>query len=624
MLNLLNFSHNLLQLAMQRIFIIVFLCFILIPCSSAATPLGLADSALVCYQQKDYNQASLLYAQLLILHPKDFNYSYYRGMCLYQLNSGAPEAYQLLKFASTRNVPSDVYYSLGQTCMRLCRFDEALAAFDKAFLFGKKAGSGTLSAQRWKEMAMNAKRRTTRWQEMLVYSADTVVADSVPAMLAKHWGIRYFERGDELLTDFEQENSDGQRIAYCTNQDCSTTYFSGVGERTQGEEIWYAQKLANGNWGSPKHAGNIINTLYNEGFAWYNFSRSQLYFTSQGHSSIGGLDVFVSRYDAARDSWSLPVALEFPVNSPDDELAFFGLNDSLSVVVTNRGCQLGKVLVVAFANKGLPAEKGLTTPDDLFISSQLSRAVGPNSQPSVPDKVSESKVSTPAKRSGPAEGSDSYRVTLMEAMRYKTLADSLRTLVQQQKFAQKQETDAVRKKALTDQISRTEAAAAQHEALASTRFAQARAMETDGTAGLPTQAELQSPVPTTVKPSDLEQPKVVVQNEFAILEKSPYSADKPIPATFVPASGLVYRIQLGAFRQTVEPARFGGISPIDKEYDERAGVTKYYAGFFYDYATAADALGRTRTAGQQGAFLIALYNGKNISIKRAREIEGGN
>jgi N-acetylmuramoyl-L-alanine amidase len=85
--------------------------------------------------------------------------------------------------------------------------------------------------------------------------------------------------------------------------------------------------------------------------------------------------------------------------------------------------------------------------------------------------------------------------------------------------------------------------------------------------------------------------------------------------------GTFYRIQLGAFGSTVEPGEFGGISPITGERLKDRGVIKYYAGKFTRYQDASVVLPRIQSKGYEDAFIVAWYNGIQVSTQKAKQLE---
>lgn len=70
--------------------------------------------------------------------------------------------------------------------------------------------------------------------------------------------------------------------------------------------------------GSGKNIGTEINTKYREEGVFMHPDGVTLYFSSQGHGSMGGFDIFKSSYVDGK--WSAPVNLGYPINGPDDDV----------------------------------------------------------------------------------------------------------------------------------------------------------------------------------------------------------------------------------------------------------------------------------------------------------------
>lgn len=79
---------------------------------------------------------------------------------------------------------------------------------------------------------------------------------------------------------------------------------------------------ADKKWTKPRPFGATINTDKNEESAFLASDGKTLYFSSDGHNSIGGYDIFKSVYDSISDQWSTPENLGFPINTTGNELYF--------------------------------------------------------------------------------------------------------------------------------------------------------------------------------------------------------------------------------------------------------------------------------------------------------------
>ena len=88
-----------------------------------------------------------------------------------------------------------------------------------------------------------------------------------------------------------------------------------------GLDIWISQWDGNvGTWGPARNPGPTINSIEDEDGVFMHADGRTLYFSSKGHTSMGGHDVF--RTTLTDGQWSTPENLGWPVNGPDDDLFF--------------------------------------------------------------------------------------------------------------------------------------------------------------------------------------------------------------------------------------------------------------------------------------------------------------
>lgn len=96
-----------------------------------------------------------------------------------------------------------------------------------------------------------------------------------------------------------------------------------VSDRSGGEgglDIYKATLGEDLKWGNVENLGPTVNTQYDEDGVFMHADGKTLYFSSNGHNTMGGLDIFKSTLE--KGIWSKPENLGFPVNSPDNELGF--------------------------------------------------------------------------------------------------------------------------------------------------------------------------------------------------------------------------------------------------------------------------------------------------------------
>jgi len=100
-----------------------------------------------------------------------------------------------------------------------------------------------------------------------------------------------------------------------------TLYFvsnrkGGLGDR----DIYYSQKDKKGRWDKAINIGAPINTPYGEEGVFIHPDGKTMYFSSQGHNTMGGYDIFKSTL--VDGHWTEPVNLGYPINTPDDDVFF--------------------------------------------------------------------------------------------------------------------------------------------------------------------------------------------------------------------------------------------------------------------------------------------------------------
>lgn len=110
-------------------------------------------------------------------------------------------------------------------------------------------------------------------------------------------------------------SSDGSRLYYVSDMP------GGIG----GTDIYVCERTSEG-WGLPRNLGPKVNTAANEMFPV--MRNDTMYFASNGHRSLGGLDIF--RTTLSEGEWTQPENLNYPVNTTYDDFGFILLPDGRS------------------------------------------------------------------------------------------------------------------------------------------------------------------------------------------------------------------------------------------------------------------------------------------------------
>lgn len=167
---------------------------------------------------------------------------------------------------------------------------------------------------------------------------------------AKNAGNIYISenKGDEkfsqpVLLD-KNINSPYEEIAASVNAEGDAIYFAS--DRPEGSmggtDIYICRKTPNGKWGVAINAGKEINTAQNEDFPNISPDGKTLYFSSTGHTSMGGYDVFKVNFNDATGQWENAKNIGYPVNTPLDDYNFrISKNDRYGYISAIRDEGLG-------------------------------------------------------------------------------------------------------------------------------------------------------------------------------------------------------------------------------------------------------------------------------------------
>jgi len=120
----------------------------------------------------------------------------------------------------------------------------------------------------------------------------------------------------------ESINSEYKEMSASYNSGMTEMYFSsdrpgGLG----GRDIYVVKLLPNGEWGLASNLGSTINTMYDDDAPFIHPDNKTLYFSSAGHATMGGYDIFKSTLQDD-GTWSLVENLGYPINTADDDIYF--------------------------------------------------------------------------------------------------------------------------------------------------------------------------------------------------------------------------------------------------------------------------------------------------------------
>jgi len=114
-------------------------------------------------------------------------------------------------------------------------------------------------------------------------------------------------------------------------EDGNTVYFISERPEGYGQGDVYVSTKKGSNWSAPKNLGKVINTDLDEKFVFVHPNGRTLYFSSNGHPTMGSYDIFKTEY--VNGEWSVPINLGYPINTVNEESTFTLTKDNQALFI---------------------------------------------------------------------------------------------------------------------------------------------------------------------------------------------------------------------------------------------------------------------------------------------------
>lgn len=606
-------------------------------------------SAYLNIQNENYREAYPYYKKMLDQYPKEPIYHYYVGRCLFFIDKDPLTAINYLRFASTKDVPVDVYYYLGRAYIKNYRFQKALEMLQ---LFEKNASKKELRRLQYEvylSMAQNGLYLTKYIREPLVYSKQLSDLDDFYKIYSFEDLEGSFIKQDDF---FENDSSKANAVVFVPNslQNQGIIYFTKKNEKRDDLDIFSITRLSDSTWSEPENLGGIINTPFDESYPFMHSDGTTLYFASKGHYSMGGYDIYKSTWDWNTQKWSEPVNLDFPVNSPYNDFLFVPApNKKIAFFASDRDTDVNQVMVYKLKLTSSEPYIELHSYQEIRKYAKLDVNIDVDNlskeQEGSEYKSSEKKFVKVKNYTG-FQFKSEYDSLLNLAINYQLTADSLRWILDDKRTVFENTADGQERAQLSNVIIELEREIYTLQKKADNFYQRVREIEQINLATKKSIYEDEKKVKSRESVVEDRSPKIFVEPTIDSLTKSKltipetnieekhfmetglkveqtpvYSKENPIPLNETMPEGIMYMIQLGAFSSEKSPAVFKGLSPLSCIKKEDSSIRKYFAGRFLQLAEAEKALPTVRSKGFKDAYIVAFDNGEIISVKKAVTLE---
>lgn len=151
--------------------------------------------------------------------------------------------------------------------------------------------------------------------EIFVYRSDNFDGNIYASKRKNNQWSKLVKLNENINTKYWESHAspspDGQYLLFTSNRD------GGYG----GLDIYKSKRGSNGEWGTAVNLGPVINSPSNEETPFLSNEGYTLFFSSQGHKTIGGYDVFISNL-RSDGTWSKPKNMGYPLNSTGDDIFY--------------------------------------------------------------------------------------------------------------------------------------------------------------------------------------------------------------------------------------------------------------------------------------------------------------
>ena len=425
-----------------------------------------------------------------------------------------------------------------------------------------------------------------------------------------------YAKGEECKAPFNAMNySKGDKALVFSVQDESGAW-----------NIMYSVRLNDSVWSAPQIANENITTAGNEILPHLSPCGKKLYFASNGHSGMGGYDLYVSEWNEETSDWDTAQNLGFPYSSTGNDYMYNNTPcGTYTILASDRETSENEVTIYATLAEVMPLKQ------EIPQSEASARATfSYNGKKTATKKIETTENATPL-----AAEQKTYLETIakMKDMQAKfellaskvqtirdnyTAADSV-TRLEIEKHLIKHEKDVL---AMSDKIS-LQAAEMQNMELEML----GKGIDIPNPDSFHEQAtlafnqvghnkEFKFTSYKSGKVHAFHFEKIEPARDLSLkIESQAYIADlSELP------QGLVYHIQIMTAAKKVQPRALKGFSPVF-ERRVQSGKYTYSVGVFSTYAEALKHLNTVKKKGFPTAMITAYNNGKSVSTKQARVIE---
>lgn len=290
------------------------------------------------FNNKQYAKARDVYESLLKQRPNDALYNYRAARCYYELKENE-KAILHFEMSGNKYALRDLY--LGELYFNDYQFDKSIMAY-QTYMATLKPNDEKIP------QIENAIKKAEIGARLINKVEDIAIVDSI--IVDKSNFLKAYKIGSELGSIKSDPIKLGtkkitEKITYSTQRQ-DRIYAS---DSIKGQmDLFTSYKLLD-EWSPVVPLSKGINTPSNENYPFLSLDGVTLYFASDSENSLGGYDIFITRFNPSNSGFLPPENLGMPFNSPaNDYMLVIDEIHKLGWFATDRNQPVGKVAVYTF------------------------------------------------------------------------------------------------------------------------------------------------------------------------------------------------------------------------------------------------------------------------------------
>ncbi len=343
---------------MHRLFVLVFLLVELVGYGQTQAEKELLKAAEKQFEAEEFLDALPAYRQLISIVPQNKDYNFKYGTCLLYSDEDVNEAVNHLNYACKNGNFEDkrAYFYLGKAYHLNYQFADALKSYED--FKGKadaKLRSSFREVDRLMTMAENGRSLLSDIKDIRVLDkTESTVDDFFRNYDLSDIGGSIIKVPEDLLSSLDKKRGHSPLMYF--PEGGGEIIFSSYGKSGENLDLYTVIRTSNGGFTPPVKLAGVVNSPFDEDFPFLHSDARTLYFSSKGHNSMGGYDIFQSKRDLSTGLFGAPENLDFAISTPDDDIFYLVDNAKrIAYFASTRNSEEGRLHVyeVAVSNASM-------------------------------------------------------------------------------------------------------------------------------------------------------------------------------------------------------------------------------------------------------------------------------